>query len=59
MSDILGRSFTFKISTHALRSVDHNNGLDNYLVKQRDGNLSAAALKVKRDIKKAIAAKDA
>ena len=59
MSDSLGRSFTFKISTHALRSVDHNNGLDNYLVKQRDENLSPAALKVKRDIKKALAAKEA
>lgn len=53
ISDVLGRSFSFRLSTHALRSVEHNNGLDNFLLKARDENLSAAALKVKKEIKKA------
>ena len=56
MSDILGRSISFRISTHALRSVEHNDGLDNFLVKARDGDLSAAALKIKKEIKKKRAA---
>ncbi len=56
ISDTLGRSFSFKLSTHALRSVEHNDGLDNFLLKQRDENLSQNALKVKKEIKKARAA---
>ena len=49
-SEKLGRSFKFKISAHALRSVDHNGGLDAYLAKQKDEQLSSAARKVKKDI---------
>jgi len=56
MSDILGRSISFRLSTQALRSVEHNDGLDNFLVKARDGDLSAAALKIKKEIKKKRAA---
>lgn len=56
MSDVLGRSVTLRISAHALRSVEHNDGLDNFLLKARDGDLSAAALKLKKDIKKKQAA---
>jgi large subunit ribosomal protein L28 len=56
MSDTLGRSISLRISAHALRSVEHNDGLDNFLLKARDGDLSAAALKLKKDIKKKQAA---
>ncbi|MEX0298705.1 MAG: 50S ribosomal protein L28 [Kordiimonas sp.] len=52
ISDTLNRSISFRISTHALRSVEHNDGLDNFLLKARDTDLSAAALKIKKDIKK-------
>lgn len=56
ISDVLGRSISFRLSTHALRSVEHNDGLDNFLVKARDSDLSAAALKIKKEIKKKKAA---
>ncbi len=56
MSDTLGRSVSLRISAHALRSVEHNNGLDNFLLKARDGDLSAAALKLKKEVKKKQAA---
>ncbi|GHF14503.1 50S ribosomal protein L28 [Kordiimonas sediminis] len=52
ISDTLGRSVSLRISTQALRSVEHNDGLDNFLLKARDANLSAAALKLKKEIKK-------
>ena len=55
MSDALGRSFSLKVSAAALRSVEHNGGLDNFLLKARDEKLSLQARRVKRDIKKAIA----
>ncbi|GLQ05616.1 50S ribosomal protein L28 [Sneathiella chinensis] len=56
MSDMLGRSFSLKVSAAALRSVEHNGGLDNFLLKSRDENLSLQARRVKRDIKKATVA---
>ncbi|MEM9268663.1 MAG: 50S ribosomal protein L28 [Pseudomonadota bacterium] len=52
-SETLGRSFKFKISAAALRTVDHRGGLDAFLAKAKDDELSANALKVKRDIQKA------
>ncbi len=54
-SDTLGRSFKFKIAASTLRSVDHRGGLDAYLSKAKDADLSANALKVKREIEKAQA----
>ncbi len=53
MSETLGRSFQLKISSSALRSVDHRGGLDGFLAKAADSDLSAAALKIKKDIAKA------
>jgi len=55
-SDALDRSFSFKVSAAALRTVDHRGGLDAYLAKAKDGDLSTGALKVKKDIAKAQAA---
>ncbi|MFA5539811.1 MAG: 50S ribosomal protein L28 [Gemmobacter sp.] len=56
ISDVLGQSFRLRISAHALRSVDHRGGLDAFLAKARDEELSAKALKIKKDIAKAQAA---
>lgn len=55
-SETLGQAFRFRISAHALRSVDHRGGLDAFLAKASDAELSAKALKVKKDIAKAQAA---
>ena len=56
-SETLGRGIKFKISAHALRSVDHRGGLDAFLAKAKDTELSSGALKVKKEIAKAQAAK--
>jgi len=56
MSDALGRSFSLRISAAALRTVDHRGGLDAFLAKARDEELSTRALKIKREIEKAQAA---
>ncbi len=52
LSEKLERSFKFRVSTHGLRSVEHNGGLDNWLLKTKDEKLSSRALKVKRELKK-------
>ena len=56
LSDALDRSFKFRVSTHGLRSVEHVGGLDNWLLKTSDDDLSAGAVKVKRELKKKAAA---
>ena len=56
ISDVLGQSFKFRVTAAALRSVDHRGGLDAYLAKAKDEELSANALKIKKDIAKAQAA---
>ena len=52
MSDSLGKSVRLRVSTHGLRSVEHNGGLDNWLVKTSDEKLSLKARRLKRDIVK-------
>ena len=56
LSEKLDRSFKFRVSAHGLRSVEHNGGLDNWLLKTADDKLSPAALKVKRELAKAAKA---
>ena len=53
MSETLKRSFRLRISAHALRTVEHRGGLDGFLLKARDHELSPRCLKVKRELKKA------
>lgn len=56
-SESLGRDFAFKVSAAALRSVEHRGGLDAFLMKAKDDQLSLSARRVKRQVeKKATAA---
>jgi large subunit ribosomal protein L28 len=55
-SETVGRGFKLRISAAALRSVDHRGGLDAFLAKAKDIELSDNALKIKKDIAKAQAA---
>ena len=52
ISDTLGRSVRLRVAAAALRSVEHRGGLDNFLVKQSDGDLSSDAVALKREIVK-------
>jgi large subunit ribosomal protein L28 len=51
-SETLGKSQSFRITAAALRSVDHRGGLDAFLAKAADADLSPKALKLKREIAK-------
>lgn len=52
LSDALGRSVRLRVTVHGLRSIEHNGGLDNWLLKTSATLLSADALKLKRAITK-------
>ena len=54
-ADLLDRRFRLRISNAALRTVDHRGGLDAFLLKAKDAELSSKALKIKRDVEKAHA----
>jgi len=55
ISDSLGRSVRLRVSANALRSVDHRGGLDAFLTKARNAELSSRALELKRQIAKKLA----
>ncbi|MBN8955935.1 MAG: 50S ribosomal protein L28 [Rhizobiales bacterium] len=54
-SDALGRSVRLRISANALKSIDHRGGLDAFLIKAKNDELSDRALDVKRQIQKKLA----
>ena len=51
-SEVLGRDFQLKVSASALRTIDKVGGLDPFLKKSADNNLSPNAMKIKKDIEK-------
>ncbi len=53
LSDALKRSVRVRISAHALRSVEHRGGLDAFLLKAKNDELSDRMLKLKREVQKA------
>ncbi len=55
-SEALGRSFRLRIAAAALRTVDHRGGLDAFLMKARDEDLSDRALAIKKAVVEAQAA---
>ena len=52
ISDALGRNVRLRVSTNAIKSVDHRGGLDAFLIKARADELSPRALELKRAIEK-------
>jgi large subunit ribosomal protein L28 len=52
-SDRLGEMVRLRLSTRAIRTIEHNGGLDAFLIGTPDRNLGPEALKLKRRILKA------
>jgi large subunit ribosomal protein L28 len=52
ISDSLQRSVRLRVSMNGLRSVEHVGGLDNWLLKTSDSQLSIKARRLKREIQK-------
>ncbi|CAM1629143.1 50S ribosomal protein L28 [Bartonella sp. B10834G6] len=55
ISDALEQSYRLRISANALRSVEHRGGLDAFLLKSGDKELSQRARLLKRQIEKKLA----
>jgi large subunit ribosomal protein L28 len=52
-SDALGRTLKVRVAASALRTVDHRGGLDAFLLKAADEELSPRLRELKREIRKA------
>jgi large subunit ribosomal protein L28 len=50
ISDALGRSVRLRVTAHALRSVEHRGGLDAFLLKAREEELSQNVKVLRREI---------
>ena len=59
MSDVLGSTITLRITAATLRSIEHNGGLDAYLLKHSSRKLTPEAGKLKRQIERKLAKKAA
>ena len=59
LSDILGASIRVRLTTHALRTIEHNGGLDAFLMSTPNRNLPDEAQVLKRRIVRAKAKKAA
>jgi large subunit ribosomal protein L28 len=57
LSDILGADITMRLCTRAIRTVEHNGGIDAFLLGTPDRNLAPEALVVKRRLLRAQAKK--
>ncbi len=55
ISDALGQRYRLRVSAHALRSVEHRGGLDAFLLKANETDLSMRARLLRRQIVKKTA----
>lgn len=55
ISDTLERSVKLKVAAATLRTVEHRGGLDAYLLKEKDENLSKKALLIKQEVRQKLA----
>ena len=55
LSDALGRAVKLRISANALRTVEHRGGIDAFLLKQDDADLSDRAKALKQEVRAALA----
>lgn len=55
LSDTLGQSVSMRLSTRAIRTVEHNGGIDAFLLGTANSKLTPESLALKRRIEKAQA----
>ncbi|MCC7272361.1 MAG: 50S ribosomal protein L28 [Alphaproteobacteria bacterium] len=59
MSDALGATVRLRLTTHGLRTIEHNGGIDAFLTGTSDAKLPTEAVRLKRRIEKAQAKRSA
>ncbi len=55
MSDALNQGIRLRVSANALRTVEHRGGLDAFLMKSKEGDLSPKVQILRRQVQKKLA----
>lgn len=58
LSDALGHMVRLRVSANGLKTIEHNGGIDSFLLSTSDTKLSREALRLKRRIQKALESKN-
>ena len=58
-SEVLNKSISLRLTPSTVRSVEMNDGIDGYLLSRSSKSLGCEALKLKKQIEKAVVAKQA
>ncbi len=59
LSDVLGAKVRMRITTNGLRTIEHNGGLDAYLLSTGASKLTPEIRKLKRQVERAKARREA
>ncbi len=59
LSDALGHSVRLRLSTNGIRTIEHNGGLDAYLLATSDAKLTPDARRLKQRVEQAKAKREA
>lgn len=59
LSDVLGSKVRMRITTNALRTIEHNGGLDAYLLSTGSSKMTPEIRKLKRQVERAKARREA
>ena len=54
LSDALGQMVRLRVSTRGLKTIEHNGGIDAFLLSVSDAKLSTEAVRLKRRIERAL-----
>ena len=54
LSDALGQMVRLRVSTNGLKTIEHNGGIDAFLLSTNDSKLSTEALRLKRRVQRAL-----
>jgi large subunit ribosomal protein L28 len=57
LSDALGHGVRLRLTASAIRTIEHNGGIDTFLLAQKGSHLSGDAQRLKRRIARALARK--
>jgi large subunit ribosomal protein L28 len=50
LSDVLGSAIRLRLSANAIRTIEHNGGIDSYLLSMSDAKLTTEARRLKKRI---------
>ncbi len=55
-SEVLGEKLSLRVTAATIRTVEHNGGIDNFLLTTSNSKLTETATRLKRKVKKAVEA---